>query len=99
VQQQQPAQQQPAQQQPYAFTFQMDEDTHKILGTIPDIYRNFIINFGIKLAAEQEIYQNYLTNYFSNETGEITSKNISKKTEPTTNQVQIPAATAGFSSW
>lgn len=56
------------------FTFQMDADTHKILGAVPEMYRNFIINFGIKLAAEQDIYQNYLTNYFSiSETGEPVS--------------------------
>lgn len=57
----QPVQQ--VQQQSYSYQFIVDNDNVHLLNSIPEIYRDFIINFGIKLALEQPLVQNYITGF------------------------------------
>ena len=54
---------QPVQQQSYSYQFIVDNDNVHLLNSIPEIYRDFIINFGIKLALEQPLVQNYITGF------------------------------------
>ena len=54
---------QPIQQQSYSYQFIVDNDNVHLLNSIPEIYRDFIINFGIKLALEQPLVQNYITGF------------------------------------
>ncbi len=86
------------------FRFRMDNDTYKILGSLPEMYRNFIINYGIKLASEQEIYQNYLTNFMQevvDESGVVTQKPKQTKSTTTSNSqpTAAPVAAGGFNTW
>lgn len=85
------------------YKFRMDNDTYKILGSLPEMYRNFIINFGIKLASEQEIYQYYLTNFMQDEVNaDGVSQQVVKphvKPAPSTAPAVMPAAAGGFNNW
>ena len=44
-------------------TFIMDKDVAQLINTIPEQYQDFIINFGIKLALEQNLVKQYITGY------------------------------------
>lgn len=86
------------------FKFRMDNDTYKILGNLPEMYRNFIINFGIKLASEQEIYQNYLTNFMQEVVDDagVSHQVVKPNAKPAPSNAApavMPAAAGGFSNW
>ena len=90
-------------------TFTMDERAKNLLTDIPEMYHNFLINYGIKLVAETELYEFYLnpritiaenTGNDSENKSLVTKpqKKETKKEEPKAQSAGVQAA-AGFSSW
>jgi hypothetical protein len=85
----------------------MDQETHYILYNTPEIHRNFLINYAIKLAAESDLYLNYITlDIAANQNNEPNTNNQGKNKQPKTKTEVVqpepstaPKAAAGFSSW
>lgn len=72
----------PVQPQSYSYQFIVDKDNVHLINSIPEIYRDFIINFGIKLALEQPLVQNYITG-FKMETNEYGVTQPAQQANPT----------------
>lgn len=86
------------------YMFDMDAETYNILTNTPEIYRNFIINYGIKLASESPLFHQYISINKTevNEKISLPEKNINtnkSQNQPSTSSQPLPAAAGGFSAW
>lgn len=90
--------------------FQPDNKTKKILNDVPTIYHDFLINYGLKLVAETDLFYYLIKDdalYFKvdnedNEDKVLTErKNKKEKAQPAQHNplVSTPSAAAGFDNW
>ena len=92
-----------------SLTFTLDQRSKNLLPTIPEMYHDFLINYGIKLVAETELYEFYLDPRIETREADddlvtetrkekVKKKEVDKK-EPEVPSVNAAGISAGFSSW